>query len=123
MTGRALVALRRLRQTRRFTECNATRSAMLEFRGTTDPFCNCELDFETEIVPNGTAVVADARNAFNAHAQRNAISPMGETEFGKALKRHRPNVQKVKRGAKSTAAVVLCRDEAQALKAGCGAAS
>ena len=26
---------------------------------------------------------------------------MSATEFGKALKRHRPNVQKVKRGAKS----------------------
>lgn len=94
--NRALAGLRRLREKGVFSESASMREAWEELRQTTDPMA-VWLERRTLEDPNAIVAKKDLIVAYNGEAERDGRARMTPNLFGRALKRHRPNVTEAQR--------------------------
>jgi putative DNA primase/helicase len=94
--NKALPTLKRLRTSGRFTESASTQTAAAEFREVTDPVA-VWLDRETVRHPNAAITQQELRIAYNAASEREGRPPMTSQMFGRAVRRHIPEVEEAQR--------------------------
>ncbi len=97
--NKAIAALRCVRESGRFTESQSTRRALREFREVTDHVA-VWLDAVVTSAPGCNLLVRELRAAYNKVAERERRPVMTDSQFGKALKRLRPEIKKARRGPK-----------------------
>ena len=64
-----------------------------------DPF-SAWLSTNTLLDPNDKTFCNDAHASYSDFALQHGTSTLSDSEFGKAFKRHRPDVEKMKKGPK-----------------------
>lgn len=94
--NKALDALDQLRKTGRFSEPECVRIALQEYRSLNDPV-ETFLRRRIEDDPTGEIPVKELRHAYNDDAERHGRAPISAQQFGNAILRLRPQLDKVRR--------------------------
>jgi putative DNA primase/helicase len=94
--NKAITALRQLRASGRFTESETTRAALAEFREVTDPVA-VWLDRQTVSHANASISKRDLQTAYNLACEHDGRPPMTKQAFGRAVKKHRPDIEEAQR--------------------------
>ncbi|NQU19651.1 MAG: hypothetical protein HQ567_00100, partial [Candidatus Nealsonbacteria bacterium] len=96
LLNHALDALQRLRTQRGFSEPESIQRAWSDFHATTDPLA-VWLDRFTLDDPDAFVPAVTLRTAYNAECEQRGRPGLGERSFGRALRQHRPRVERTKR--------------------------